>query len=217
MIVKGMTFDEVALVVRAVSATKYAGNIEIRTGEDRSTSRTSWAQFTLRTRACRAGNPGAAGSSGWNSSGRGPYGLRSTVAACWHAHYDVIEALLRNGAQRVDSGSMHHGGIKVRYTPESFHADAIAMSTVNVGSRAQPRFATELCECSHWTGQEVEDAINERVGREHLHGEEGENVFAPPTLAEWARRAAAAPDPELGKYASHGAYANDLHRNGATV
>lgn len=139
MFVYGANLDQVELVVLKVSAAHYAGNIMIRTGADKSNSRGGRATFTLRATAADA--PGSRSSAGYSSSGTGPRGLRRTVAACWHAHYDVLAALFAEyPAVRVNT-------MLATYTSATFHDRAMATADQNVGTLVAPRYPTELCTC----------------------------------------------------------------------
>ena len=195
MIVTGASTEDVALIVRAVSETKYDGNVEIREISDKSSSRTVRTSFTLRVRDGHAGSKGAKGSSGYESSGTGPNGLRcSSLVACWHVHYDVLETLFRHHPQAKVSTAL------AKYSAADFHLKAIETAGVNVGSRAQPHYPTDLCECVHHTDGETERVILD------AHPARDTRVYAQP-LREYETYP---PDSELGKYASDGAYEDDL-------
>lgn len=138
MYVTGVSLADVELIVRAVSATHYGGNIEIRTSAHISRNR---CRFTLRT--IDTAGSGARGSSGWSSNGTGPRGLRRTVAACWHVHYRVLDVLFSQyPAARVTTRV-------ARYDADNFHDAAMDTSYENVGAPICPRTAPECCECDH--------------------------------------------------------------------
>jgi hypothetical protein len=198
MIVTGASVEDIAVIVRAVSATRYNGNVEIRDISDKSSRRTVRTSFTLRVKDGHAGSPGAMGSRGYDSSGTGPHGLRcSSLVACWHVHYDVLETLFNHHPAVIVTTSM------ARYVAEDFHRNAINTAAINVGSRAQPHYSTELCECEHHTDDETQRAIS------------GGNyprltatMSAPSPFGIYPRES------ELGKYASGGAYEAELTRCG---
>ena len=143
MIVYGATLQEVTDVVAKASAEHYAGNIAVRTGEDRSNSRGGRATFTLRALDTSDAGPGAKGSASWSSSGTGPNGLRRTIAACWHAHYDVLAALFAAYPDARVNTAM------ARYEAAQFHDTAMVTAWRNVGAPIAPITPLECCECDH--------------------------------------------------------------------
>ena len=140
MIVTGASTEDVALIVRAVSETKYDGNVEIREISDKSSSRTVRTSFTLRVRDGHAGSKGAKGSSGYESSGTGPNGLRcSSLVACWHVHYDVLETLFRHHPQAKVSTAL------AKYSAADFHLKAIETAVLlDMGDRARNRTTRQI-------------------------------------------------------------------------
>jgi hypothetical protein len=73
---------------------------------------------------------------------------RNSLRACWHAHWDVIEELLRRYPDaRVVSGYLARKPIV--YTAATFKEAALATAHLNVGSRTQPATMPECCECDH--------------------------------------------------------------------
>ena len=202
MIVTGASVEDVELIVRAVSQTKYDGNVEIRDISDKSSRRTVRTSFTLRVKDGHAGSKGAKGSRGFESSGTGPHGLRcSSLSACWHVHYDVLETLFDHHPAVIVTTSM------ARYVAENFHQEAIKTAGINVGSQVQPYFSTELCECEHHTDDETYLAM----GGVYYRARTSEIT----RQAEVRARLNAAHDSELGKYASGGSYEADLYRDPA--
>jgi hypothetical protein len=211
MIVTGASREEVEVVVRAVSATKYDGNVEIRDISDKSSRKTIRTSFTLRVKNGRAGNKGAHGTRAIDSrrTGNGPHRLRcSSMSACWHVHYDVLEALFSQTETVQVSSAL------ATYTPGDFHTEAIKTAAMNVGSQMQPHYPTELCECTHWTDAETERAISgvrySWNRREWL--EQAVLRVVPPELDPLSAAAfrTAPRESELGKYASAGEYEREL-------
>jgi hypothetical protein len=208
MIVTGASVEDIAVIVRAVSATRYNGNVEIRDISDKSSSRTVRTSFTLRVKDGHAGSPGAKGSRGYDSSGTGPHGLRcSSLAACWHVHYDVLETLFRHHPRATVSSAM------AKYDAMNFHNAAIATAAVNVGSQMQPHFPAELCECEHHTDDETRQVISEYSWSRRAWLEQAASRVVPPELDPLSAAAFRAPrESELGKYAAGGAYEAELTR-----
>lgn len=136
MEVTGIGLAEVELIVRAVSATRYGHNIEIRTRADIGPRR---CRFTLGVRD--TGGPGSRGTAELSSSGTGPNGLRRVAAACWHAHYDVLDVLFERAPQARVRTNL------ASYTVDTFHERAMATANLNNGSPLQPRSPLEGCGC----------------------------------------------------------------------
>lgn len=204
MIVTGASVEDIAVIVRAVSATRYNGNVEIRDISDKSSSRTVRTSFTLRVKDGHAGNKGASGRASAYSrprNGGGPRGLIcSPLSACWHAHYDVIEALFSQTETVKITSAL------ATYTPGDFHREAIVTSRMSMGPPTMPIYPTDLCECEHCTDDEVAAAIlvhhpaRDRGASQH---------YAP---AGNFSRETYPRESELGKYASDGAYEAELTR-----
>lgn len=182
MIVTGVPLPEVEMIVRAVSETKYRNNVGVRDSKQLSRNR---CQFTMRV--VDAVGAGARGAS--MSSGTGPRGKRrNPLSACWHVHYDVLETLFRHFPQ----AKVQSGWLRVAYTADNFHREAIGTAGRNVGSMMQPAYMTELCECEHWTDEQTQRAVFWTYGAPYF----------PAPLRE---------DETLGKYASNGRYEREFH------
>lgn len=141
MFVYGVPFTDVQSVVCDVSSALYDGNVTLRTGEDRSNRAGPRATFTLRT--IDTAGLGAKGSASAFGKGTGPKGRRRTIAACWHAHYDVLaELFARFPVARVVTAI-------ATYTAPTFRDRALATSHIDVGSQLFPVTAPDCCECDH--------------------------------------------------------------------
>ena len=126
MIVTGVTFADIQAIVEHVSRTKYDGDLEIKEGHDLSRNR---ASFTIRAR-----NSAAHGA-------RRSWQGRRTVAACWHAHWDVLAVLLEKHPHATVKTAM------ATYTADTFEDRALDTATISIGSMMQPTYMPELCNC----------------------------------------------------------------------
>jgi hypothetical protein len=147
MKVFGVSAYDVHMVIRDVSQARYEGNLIPKSCQDRSNASGPRALFTLRVVDSHSGKRGAIGSPG--RKGTGPRGMKRSISACWHAHWDVIEEMLRRypGA-RVVSG-FQLSGVSVQYTAETFRETALTTARVNVGSRDAPVTMPQCCDCDH--------------------------------------------------------------------
>lgn len=148
MKVYGASADDVNTVIRDVSRDLYDDNLIVKSCEDRGNSRGPRAIFTLQVLDSHAGRPGAIGVPG--RTGNGPHGMkRRSNSACWHAHWDVIEELLRRYPDaRVTSG-FRLRDVAVQYTAATFRETALATAHLNVHTWAGPTTMPECCECDH--------------------------------------------------------------------
>jgi hypothetical protein len=147
MKVYGICAYDIDTVVREVSRARYDGNVGLKSLADCSNSKGPRATFTLRTLDSTAGRPGAMGNP--RQTGTGPNGTRRSISACWHAHWDVIEALLERypDAQVVSGFVMRE--VVVRYTRDTFRKVALATAHLNMGSATDPFTRPQCCECDH--------------------------------------------------------------------
>jgi hypothetical protein len=126
MIVTGVQAHEIEQIVELVSKDQYNGSIELKSLNTLSRNR---ASFTIRARDSRA--------HGARRSWQG----RRTIAACWHAHWDVLAKLFEK---------YPHATVKTAlatYTAETFERRALHTAEINIGSMMQPAYMTELCDC----------------------------------------------------------------------
>ena len=123
----GLTLLELEGIVAEVSRNNYKGNLELNRAEQSPRGRVDW---TLRVKRSR--DPGAHRS--WSG--------RRTVAACWHAHRDVMAAVFeRNPAARIVSSFADYEG------RERFEREFPGTYYHQVGSMMQPADYGELCDC----------------------------------------------------------------------
>lgn len=159
MKVYGASAYDVDTVVSEVSRARYDGNLILKSVADCSNSRGARATFTLRVVDSHAGRPGAIGIPG--HPGHGPRGLkRRSNAACWHAHWDVIEELFRRFPDaRVTSG-FRLRDVAVQYTAATFRETALATAHLNVRSWDEPTTMPMCCECDHARYSDVEPVVD---------------------------------------------------------
>lgn len=163
MKVYGACASEVYDVVHAVSRDRYDGNLVLKSCEDRSNSRGGRATFTLQVVDSHRGRPGVIGVPG--HTGNGPHGMkRRSNAACWHAHWDVIEELLRRFPKgRVCSG-FRLRDVAVTYTADTFRETALATAHLNVG-RGEPITMPQCCECDHSLYSDIPPDVDPSLSR----------------------------------------------------
>lgn len=159
MKVYGVSAYDVDRVVHQVSREQYDGNLTLKSIQDCSNRRGGRATFTLQVRDSRAGQRGAIGSPG--HSGHGPHGMRRrSNAACWHAHWDVIEVLLfRFPDARIVSG-FRLRDVAVTYMKNTFRATALATAHLNIGRWDEPITMPQCCECDHTRYTNVEPTVD---------------------------------------------------------
>lgn len=149
MKVYGLNADDVRGAVAHVSRCRYGGNLELKSIEDCSNSRGKRATFTLRVADSQG--MGAKGSASFMQRGNGPNGLRATVAACWHAHYDVIYELAKTYIDDWDTLD----GFRVVTALATYKARSLQgireqmadTASINVGAPIAPTSMTDLCDC----------------------------------------------------------------------
>ncbi len=136
MRITGLSLDDFQLCTDRVSALRYSGNIDIhQDAHERTTNRDGTPQCTARLRARDSHGPGARTS----ASGRhGPY-------ACWHAYRDVLTEVF---ARFPDAVIVSGNGWRVTYRKAAgFQELYPGTARVNLGSRLEPVYMPELCQC----------------------------------------------------------------------
>jgi hypothetical protein len=184
MFVYGVPFVDVDHVVRDVSVSLYGGNIAIRTGNDRSNRAGPHSRFTLQT--VDTAGQGAKGSG--HGSGTGPKGLRRTISACWHAHYDVLAELLRRFPDARIVTAL------ATYTSETFRTRALSTAGLNMGSQMYPVTAPECCVCDH---SEYTDLNGRRPTTTVPDCAPAGEVFTTRTMAAWELNDAMRPNVDV--------------------
>lgn len=144
MIIYGVSGGDVYRVVGNVSRTEYAGNLQCRYIQDMSTAKRDAARFTLRV----ADSYGVGARSSASQSGRGPQGGRAMPVACWHAHYDVLDALTILAVERGISPRIR-SALYSSDSRESWLRNARMSAQLNIGSLFVPATAIECCDCFH--------------------------------------------------------------------
>lgn len=147
MKIYGASASEVYDAIHAVSHLLYDGNLVAKSCEDRSNSKGGRATFTLQVIDSHRGRPGAIGVPG--HTGNGPHGMkRRSNAACWHAHWDVIEELLRRFPDARITSGFRLRDVAVTYTADTFRETALATAHLDVG-RVESITMPRCCECDH--------------------------------------------------------------------
>ena len=125
----GVRLDQLEKVVETVSKKLYDGNISFNRLEQKA----NHVAFTLRV-----------------DSSKGPghrigFHGRRLVAACWHVHYDVMEAIFKKypDARLVTCQAVYDG-------INGFHANAEGTGNKNIGSMMSPMCYADACECEHF-------------------------------------------------------------------
>lgn len=207
MKVYGVCASDVYDVIHAVSHNHYDGNLVAKSCEDRGNGKGPRAIFTLQVIDSHRGRPGAIGVP--RHTGNGPHGMkRRSNAACWHAHWDVIEELFtRFPNARVTSG-FRLRDVAVVYKADTFRDTALATAHLNVGSWDYPITMPQCCECDHTLYSDVPPDVDPslsapayRPGREptipswmpgsaaratygHVHGSECGSEYEETSYAE---------------------------------
>lgn len=157
--------SDIDYVVRTVSRDKYGGNLALKSLEPCDNAAGPRARFTIRVLDGAAGQPGARGNP--RLTGTGPHGMRRGFAACWHAHWDVIEALLtRYPGVRVVSG-LRLDGRSVVYTAATFRETALRTAHLDIGTSYTPVTMPECCECDHSLYTRVPALVDSSVTGQH--------------------------------------------------
>lgn len=138
-------FDEASLrgIVEEVSRDKYSANVEL----DTVTSDRRGRVERFKLRAVESGARTLP--SGYSAPGarRSSSGMR-TVAACWHAHRDILRAVFEAFPRATIVTAMaRYDGL------EGFEATYPSTAYRNIGSMMQPATMPTLCDCSDWEGQ----------------------------------------------------------------
>lgn len=130
MEIKGLTGDEFRAVVERVSAADYAGNISLVDAPRALNMRGD--RFRARIRASRSALQGA----------RRTWTGRRSVAACWHAHRDVLALMFAEHPHAVvrTTFAVYRGA-------EGFRDNFPGTGRRNIGSAYTPVRMPELCDC----------------------------------------------------------------------
>ncbi len=130
MQIRGLSGADFIRVVDQVSADHYAGNLAIAAGIN--TLNATGSRFRARIRAVSSAGEGA----------RLTASYRRSIAACWHAHRDVLSLLfVRYPYAEVRTTLAAYLGA------HGFNRAFLATARTNLGSAYQPVQLTELCEC----------------------------------------------------------------------
>lgn len=121
------TESDIAFVVDAIGRQNYGGNLEIKSS--RQVSR-NVVTFTIRATSSRG--PGARCS--WSG--------RRSIAACWHAHRDVMRALFT-----INPDGKLYTAMATYIGRQGFEDNFEATAGRNIGSRVSPAYMPDLCEC----------------------------------------------------------------------
>jgi hypothetical protein len=136
MRIKGIEETQLRAAVIVASIVFYERNLKFRREPDQ---QGNWLHFTLGVENCRKPGAHRAGVSG-----------RRTVAACWHAHRDVMRAIFR-----IAPDAILHTMLATYRGSAGFEHEFPATGTANAGSIAQPIQRRECCACP--TGRYWED------------------------------------------------------------
>lgn len=143
LIRNGPTVSELEAMVIVVSHAHYSDNLTIKAISDESTSRATVVRFTLRVR--NSSGPGAHWSAG---SGR------RTVAACWHAHRDVLRRIFAHYPDaRITTAFATYDGVS------GFNRTFPGTYDHNAGSMMYPVCYGDLCLC-----EDNDDMSEETLG-----------------------------------------------------
>lgn len=125
----GVSLSELRTIVDKVSYEHYRGNLIIKDASEHGVVK-KHVVFTLRVKDSRE--------AGARRSGRG----NRTVAACWHAHKAVMDAIFDQFPEaRLTSAYADYRGAV------SFRVDHPATASHNVGSMMNPITIAECCDC----------------------------------------------------------------------
>lgn len=127
---KALDPNEIFTIVDRVSNGMYGGNIIVK-----HSNRHSPNVITLTIRALYSNRLGA----------RRSYSGRRSISACWHAHRDVIRAILtRYPEATITTGLLG----PIRYEGlQHFEATYPDTGSIDIGSMFQPAQIADLCEC----------------------------------------------------------------------
>lgn len=121
---RNVTIEQMERALKAVNR-KYKGNVAFETF----TPRKNGVDFTLRTYDSKG--PGA----------RRSFSGRRMPKACWHAHGDFFEAVLKIAPEAV---IISRGGPGARIDRNGGN-----WQDCNIGSQVQPLMFSEACDCNH--------------------------------------------------------------------
>ena len=137
----GITEDQLIDAIAKVSHDSYERNLTANIVRHK-----TYLQWTLRVQDSRG--PGAHRA----ASGR------RTCSACWHAHFDVMQAIfLLNPDAKIVTAMARYDGI------EDFLAKYRATGDWQVGSRMQPASYGDLCECERHVNDQPTREVTERL------------------------------------------------------
>lgn len=126
MKVYGITEPQLQEIIQNVSQREYAGNLTWNYTE----AHRNHVSFTLRVESSK-GLGHRIGHSG-----------KRMVAACWHAHRDVMKALFKEYPNaRLTSA------LATYRNADDFNRSFPATGNKNIGSMMQPMFMSDACEC----------------------------------------------------------------------
>jgi hypothetical protein len=136
----GVSFGELGSIVHYVSAQVYGGNVNLSSDSRPLLSkRARRVRWTLRVQDSRG--PGARQSLSWSRTPDGE--RRRTVAACWHAHADIMLELFEQFPRAtLRSVVATYGG------RDDYLAKSEGTYWRNAGSLMSPVFFGDLCDCT---------------------------------------------------------------------
>ena len=128
MRIKGIEEIQLRAAVAIAGGLYYDKNLTFRREPKR---QGGWLHFTLGVKNCRKPGAHRAAPSG-----------RRTVAACWHAHRDVMRAIFN-----IAPDAILHTALASYLGSDSFEHEFPATGTANAGSIAQPIQRQRCCAC----------------------------------------------------------------------
>lgn len=130
MKVWGLSESDIRRIVEEVSGKEYEGNLIINNMSENLAKRVPTYTVTLRVQDSRGS--GASLSLSWA-------GERRSIAACWHAHRDVMQEFFHAGATRIQTVWIDY---KSEEDFENNHRETLFK---NVGSMAYPVYPRDKC------------------------------------------------------------------------
>lgn len=156
MIVRnGPEHFELVDIIKRVSSANYDRNLIIKDSRSETNTRATIVRFTLRV--VNSSGPGAHQSTSYGGK------RRRTVAACWHAHRDVLRVIFtRYPNATIRSAFATYNG------RASFNRTFPATYDHNAGCAIEPVMYGDLCECDdaddmseHTLGNTVDNPVHD--------------------------------------------------------
>lgn len=156
--------DTIRRIVDQVSEVQYGGNLECYT-----LGRVNGTTLTMTLRVKDTSGPGARRAARPSKGGKG----RRLIAACWHAHRDVMLAIFNvNPDARITTMMADYRGI------DGFLRHYLDTAGHNVGSVMEPARYARLCDCPRFDDEDIEREVSRALREANLRLRQVEREIA---------------------------------------